>query len=198
MVDVPLQDVIAAHIDTLAAHGEEFLPMIRLLLLLGEGPVSPERLAADMHTTRAEAEAFLQAAGLVVDAEGNIQMVAGAGCALDTLLFPLLTGRSVPVFSTCPATGRPIRLTVTPDGIADLDPASVVLSLRLPGPETHADTVQTTICAYGHFFADREHAATWPPLHPEAVLLSVADAAQLAHEIATAARGYAEQHAVAG
>ena len=50
-----------------------------------------------------------------------------------------------------------------------------------------------TICAYGHFFVDREHASAWPDLHPEAVLLSVEDAVHLAHEIANAARRYAEK-----
>lgn len=193
MLDIPLQEIITAHINALAADAEEFLPMIRLLLLLGEGPVSPRRLASAMHRTTSETEAFLQSSGLMVDASGNIQMVAGAGCALDTLLFPLLTGQLTRVVSTCPATGKEIRLTVTPEGIEDLDPQGAVLSLRLPGSETRACNVQATICAYGHFFVDREYASTWPDLHPEAVLLSVEDAARLAHEIANAARWYAEK-----
>jgi len=108
-------------------------------------------------------------------------------------LFPLLTGRPARVVSTCPATGKPIRLTVSPQGIEDLDPPGAVLSLRLPSPETSAGNVQSSICAYGHYFVDREHASTWPSLHPEAALLSVADAAHLAREIANAARGYAER-----
>lgn len=167
--------------------------MIRLLLLLGEGPVSPERLATVMHWKSSQAEALLQAGGFVTDDEGNIQIVAGAGCALDTLLVPMLTGHSSPVVATCPATGRQIRLTVTANGVEDLVPPSAVLSLRLPNLETRAETVRGTICAYGHFFVDREHAVTWPALHPEAAVLSVADAAQLAHEIANAARSYADK-----
>lgn len=193
MADITLQAIIAAHTDLLAAHAEEFLPMIRLLLLLGEGPISPERLATVMHWAPSETGAFLRSSGLVVDAEGHIHTVAESGCALDALLVPMLTGHSAPVVSTCPATGKKIRLNVTPNGIENLDPPSAVLSLRLPSPETRADTVRGIICAYGHFFADREHAAAWPALHPEAVVLSVADAAQLAHEIATAARSYAEK-----
>lgn len=113
--------------------------------ILGEGSVSPERLATALRWTPAEVEAFLRSAGLVVDAEGHVRTVAGAGCALDTLLFPPLTGRSARVVSTCPATERPIRLAVSPQGIEDLDPPGAVLSLRLPGPETSAGTVQDTI-----------------------------------------------------
>ncbi len=82
---------------------------------------------------------------------------------------------------------------MTPQGVEDLDPQGAVLSLRLPGPATHARNAGETICAYGHFFVDQEHASAWPDLHPEAVLLSVEDAVSLAREIANAARRYAEK-----
>lgn len=109
-------------------------------------------------------------------------------CALDTLLFPLLMGRVARVASTCPATGRPIRLTVTPQGVADLEPRTAVISLLLPEEAINVCNAQETICAYGHFFVDQETASTWPDLHPEALLLSVADAFSLAREIANASR----------
>jgi hypothetical protein len=193
MVDLPLQAIITAHTDALAAHAEEFLPTIRLLLLQGSGPVTAEQLATAMQWTRSEVEAFLRSSGLVVDAAGTLQTVAGSGCALDTLLAPMLTGRSTRAVSSCPATGKEIRLTATPYGVEGLDPPGAVLSLRLPGPETRAMNAGETICAYGHFFVDREHASAWPDLHPDAVLLSVDEAAQLAHEIAKAARRHAER-----
>jgi len=193
MKDLSLQDIIVAHTRTLANHLEEFLPLIRLLLLLGEGPVSPEQVATTVHWTPQQVEEILQTWGLVVDAEGTLQTVAGAGCALDALLVPLLSGRSSQVSATCPATGRLIRLIVTKDGIQDLEPTSAVLSLRLPGETTNAENVQATICAYGHFFVDREYASAWPGLHPEAVLLSVEEAAHLARAIAEAACGYAAE-----
>jgi Alkylmercury lyase len=193
MIDLPLQDIITAHTDALSAHAQEFLPTIRLLLLQGSGPVSPEQLATEMQWTCSEVGAFLRSSGLLVDADGNIQTVAGSGCALDTLLAPMLTGRSTRVDSTCPATGKEIRLTATPHGVEDMAPEGAVLSLRLPSRETSAGNARETICVYGHFFVDREHASTWPGLHPDAVLLSVADAAHLAREIAHAARRHAEK-----
>lgn len=193
MLHIPLQEVITAHTDALAAHAEGFLPMIRFLFLQRSGPVSPDRLATAMHWTPSEVEAFLHASGLVLDDRGTIQTVAGSGCALDTLLFSMLTGHATRVVSTCPATGKEICLTVTPQGIESLDPQGVVLSLLLPSRETSASNAQETICSYGHFFVDQEHASTWPGLHPEAVLLSIEDAAHLASALANAARRYAEK-----
>lgn len=192
MQDISLQDIIKAHTDVFSAHAQEFLPMICFLLLHREGPVSPERLATAMHWTRAEVEAFLHASGLVVNDHRTIQIMPGGGCALDTLLLALLTGQPAHVVRTCPASGRPIRLTVTEQGINELDPPGTVLSLRLPNAETNVSNTQATICTYGHFFADREAASTWPGLHPEAVLLSGEDAFHVACAIANTARKYVE------
>jgi alkylmercury lyase len=208
MRDIPLQDIIAAHTDTVDTNQlEEFLPAIQFLLLRGSGPVTPLRLAAALHRTRAQVEMLLPSSGLVVGPDGNIHLPPGphqihldgetfsGWCALDTLLFPLLMGKAARVVSTCPATGKPIRLTVTPQGIRDLDPIAPVVSLLLPDETTNVCNAQETICAYGHFFVDRGIASTWPDLHPEAVLLSVEDAAHVAREIATVSRRYAEQQA---
>src|SRR5258708_4905652 len=193
MIDGPVQHVITAHTDALAVSAEGFLPMIRFLLLQRSGPVSPDRLATAMHWTPSEVEAFLHVSDFVIDDRGALQAVAGSGCALDTLLFSMLTGHATHVVRICPATEKQICLTVTGAGIEDLDPQSAVLSLRLPSRETNASNAQETICSYGHFFVDREHASTWPGLHPQAVLLSIEDAVQLASALAHAARSYAEK-----
>ena len=193
MSQLTLQEIITAHTDALAAHSEGFLPTIRLLLLQGAGPVSPERLATAMQWTPQQVEAFVHDNDLAIDDRGHIQIVPGSGCALDTLLLPMLTGQQAHIVRTCPATGRQIRLTVTPEGIRDPNPPSLVLSLRLPSLETNASNAQATICAYGHYFVSREAATTWPGLHPEAVLLSVEDAARLAEALASAARTYAKK-----
>ncbi len=206
MLDIPLQDIIDAHIDAAAQMQEEsFLALLQFLPLRGSGPVDPKRLSTALRRTLPEMEPLLQSSGLVVGPDGYIHLSSGphqihlngetlsGWCALDTLLFPLLMGHAARVVSTCPATGRQIRLTVTPQGIADLDPQAAVVSLLLPGEVTNACNAQATICAYGHFFVDRAHASIWPDLHPEAVLLSVEDAAHLAREIAHVARRYVEK-----
>ena len=59
MCDVPLHEVVIAHTDALAAHAEEFLPMIRVLVLMGEGPVTSERLATQMRWMPSKVEALI-------------------------------------------------------------------------------------------------------------------------------------------
>lgn len=206
MRDIPLQDLITAHTDMADTNQlEEFLPLVQFLRLRGSGPVTPLRLATALRLPRAEVEALLPSSGLIVGSDGTLHMSPGphqihldgeifsGWCALDTLLFPLLMGQLARIISTCPATGKLIHLTVTAQGIRDLDPIASVISLLLPDETTNACNAQETICASGHFFVDREHASTWPDLHPEAVLLAVADAAHLAREIAQVSLRYAEK-----
>jgi len=75
MLQIPMQEIITAHTDTLSNHYEEFVLLIRLLRLLGEETsVSPEHLATATHHTRAEVEAFLQSTDLVVCRDGTIDL----------------------------------------------------------------------------------------------------------------------------
>ena len=112
-------------------------------------------------------------------------------CALDTLAFPPLLGRTARVISSCPVTGKLIRLTVTPETIVDLEPASAVVSVHLPGEDTDLCHIQEDICNDGHFFMSHSVASTWPSLHPKSVLLSVAEAAELGWGLASAIRSIA-------
>ncbi len=101
MSQLTLQEIVTAHTDALAAHSEEFLPTIRLLLLQGAGPVSPSRLATAMQWTPQQVEAFVHDNDLAIDDRGHIQIVPGSGCALDTLLLPMLTGQQAHIVRTC-------------------------------------------------------------------------------------------------
>jgi alkylmercury lyase len=112
-------------------------------------------------------------------------------CALGTLAFPPALGRTARVISSCPVTGKPIRLTVTPETIVDLSPASAVVSVHLPGEETDLCYVQADICNDGHFFVSHSVASSWPSLHSKAVLLSVEEAAELGRGLASAIRSIA-------
>lgn len=208
MREIPWQAVLTAHADTVSSNSkflEELSPLVQFLRLRGSGPVPPLRLATALRLSPTEMEARLPSSILVVGPDGNIHTAPGphqihldgetlaSWCALDTLLYPLLVGQAAHVVSTCPATGRSIRLTVTEQGIADLDPEGAVVSLLVPSETTNVCNVQETICAYGHFFVDREAASTWPDLHPEAVLLSVEDAARVAREMGSLTRASLEQ-----
>src|SRR5712692_3334777 len=150
-----LQKAIKAHEDFVAVHPEDFRLSLPLWRLLAEGvPVSLEELATESHRPLNEIQAFLHSSDVRVDQEGHIiglglsfqptrhQFHLGGKtlytwCALDTLAFPALLGRTARVISSCPVTGKEIRLTVTPEAIVDLSPASAVVSVRMPGEETN-------------------------------------------------------------
>src|SRR5260370_5193792 len=103
-------------------------------------------------------------------------------CAFDTVLFPPLLQVEAHVQSVCEASGQPITFVATPEGIADLLPATTVLSLILP--TERCDCVRGTFCQQSLFFQTEEAASPWVALHPEAVLLSVDAAASLGQIVA--------------
>jgi alkylmercury lyase len=167
-----------------------------------------QELASTSHRPLQEIQAFLHTSDVRVDQEGNIiglglsfqptrhqfhlgEQTLYTWCALDTLAFPALLGRMARVISSCPVTGQEIRLTVTPEVIADLEPAGAVVSVHLPGEDTDICHVHEDICNDGFFFVSREVASTWPSLHPKAVVLSVEEAAQLGRAFASTLRSLA-------
>ena len=201
MTSQTLQKALKAHVDFFTAHADQFRLALPLWLLLAEGsPVSLEHLANVSHRSLDETQAQLPSLDVRLDQEGKI-VAAGVSlvptrhqvqvgeqplfgwCALDTLMFAPLLGRTARVISSCPVTGKEIRLTVTPEAILDLSPADAVISVHLPGEETNLCHVQEDLCNDGLFFVSHDVAAAWPRLHPQAVLLDVAEAAQLGREL---------------
>ena len=104
-------------------------------------------------------------------------------CALDTLMFPMLLDRPARVVSSCHTTGVPVRLTVTPTGVTELDPPDAVVSVVTPDAPT---SVRSAFCHQVHFFASRESAAPWLAEHPEAVVVGVQEALRLAQPLVQA------------
>ncbi|ASU84092.1 alkylmercury lyase [Nocardiopsis gilva YIM 90087] len=94
-------------------------------------------------------------------------------CAMDTLVFPAILGESARVTSPCQATGEPVRLTATPDGPTDVEPATAVVSLVTPD---HATSVRTSFCNQSHFFTSAKAAKNWLADHSDARVLPIAEA----------------------
>jgi alkylmercury lyase len=204
-----LQKALTSHVDFFTAHAEDLRLWLPLWHLLAEGsPVSLERLASVSLRSLPELQAALPSLDVRLDREGNIlasglsllptahqfhlgEQALYTWCALDTLVFAPLLGRTARVVSICPVTGKEIRLTVTPEAIRDLSPSDAVISVHLPGEETNLCHVQDDICNDGLFFVSRDVAAAWPALHPQAVLLTVEEAAQLGRDLATTIRSLA-------
>jgi alkylmercury lyase len=104
-------------------------------------------------------------------------------CALDTLVFPAVLGETAHVQSPCHATGTPIRLTVQPDQVTRVEPATAVVSIVSPDAPA---SIRTAFCSKVHFFATPEVAKPWLAEHPGAAVLPVADAFHLGRPLTEA------------
>lgn len=104
-------------------------------------------------------------------------------CAFDTVLFPPMLQVKAQVQSVCSETGQPITFVATPDGIEDLTPHTSVLTLVLP--EQRCDCVRGTFCLQSLFFQSEQAASTFLTSHPEAISLSIEDAARVGRTVAS-------------
>jgi alkylmercury lyase len=95
-------------------------------------------------------------------------------CASDTLFFTIILGEETAAESSCRATGVPIRLVLTPDGVTSVAPPEAVVSQR--HRSGLAGNLRSDVCDHGHFFASPSAAAAWVAEHPDGQLLSIADA----------------------
>ncbi len=179
-----------------------FVPLLRLLAR-GE-PVTVGDLAAATSRSQAEVERALAARpdtefdeqgrivgyGLTLRPTPHRFEVDGRAlytwCALDTLIFPALLGRTARITSPCHATGTPVRVTAGPDGVADVDPAQAVVSIVTP---QHASAVREAFCNQVHFFASRQAAEPWLAANPGASVVTVADAYRLGRPLTGTAVG---------
>lgn len=104
-------------------------------------------------------------------------------CAFDTVLFPPSLHAEAQVQSTCTVTGHPIAFVATPEGtIKNLAPASSVMSLIIPAERS--ECVRATFCEQSLFFESEQAASTWLATHPEAILLSIEEAAAVGKAVA--------------
>jgi alkylmercury lyase len=103
-------------------------------------------------------------------------------CAFDTVLFPPLLQVEAQVQSVCEATGHPITFVATPQGVEQLSPATSVVSLIVPAER--CDCVRGTFCHQSLFFQSEQAATFWMASHPEAISLSLEEAAWVGQAVA--------------
>jgi alkylmercury lyase len=94
-------------------------------------------------------------------------------CASDALTYPVILARPGRIESTCPSTGQPIRVEVTPDRVVLADPETAVVS-RIR-PDAAVADVRAEICALGNFFASPRAAADWQAHYPHGALVLIAE-----------------------
>jgi len=184
-----------------------FYPTLLRLLLRGR-PLTTAEVAAAAGLPEAEVATALSLEPIERDGEGR---VVGAGltiaptphrfhvdgrdlytwCALDTLTFPPLLGVSAEIESPCQATGTPVRLTVTPDGVTSVEPSTAVVSIV---PIDHAPNIRTAFCDHVHFFRAPTDASEWLAGHPGGVIVSVAEGFALGRGFAEDIAGPSRDH----
>src|SRR5258708_10310020 len=142
-----------------------------LLRLLARGyPVTPGRMASALQMTAEQAAEVLAAlADLEVDLSGHVVgwgltfiptphrfLVNGqqfyTWCVLDALTYPALLQVVASVESSCPVSGAPVTLSITPAGVHDLAPAGAVVSVVIPGQGSACDGDRGSFCAQSLFF----------------------------------------------
>jgi len=108
-------------------------------------------------------------------------------CALDTLVFPTILGRTAHVVSPTPGSGELVRLTVDPTaGVTALDPQTAVVSIVTPDAPA---SIRAAFCNHVHFFATREAAEPWLGDNPAATVVPVAEAYALGRPLAQSLLG---------
>jgi alkylmercury lyase len=176
----------------------ELLPHAIRLLAEGE-PVALEQLAAAAGLAVEDVQAALAAqASAERDDQGRLVGLAltlrptthritvdgrslFAWCATDTLVVPVMLGRPAVIESTCPQTGRAIRIELTPDEVEHVDPPDAVMSAVRPRGELA--NVRSDTCDHGHFFSSRAATAAWAESHPDGHIYPVEEAFQLDRQV---------------
>ncbi len=169
-------------------------------------PVSPDALAQALDCPR---EQVLETLRLYPEAEydpaGNLaglsftlhqtrhQLLLGertfsGWCAPDVLVFPVVLGCPARIVSTCPVTAMSIQLTVTPDHIEDLSPASAAVSIvkdgGMLGKLKEAGCIRQGSCDHQFFFTSQQVVAPWVSAHADFIVFPVEEAFQGLREVA--------------
>lgn len=162
----------------------------------GQRPVSLDQLATHVGLPAAETMRLLQLTwqGRVDLRDGMIRLDArpggprryrmhaggrpvgpGKGCSGDMYLLALALGRPIHAEATCPATGTPIRVDITPEGVARIDPSTAVVAVvNLDADLTLGpDRTDAEVCARQPFFASAQAASRWLADHPQGRLIPV-------------------------
>ena len=101
-------------------------------------------------------------------------------CAWDALFLPELLGRPARVESACEASGRPVRLRVSPERVESADPGSACISFLTPDRSRFEQDIVRDFCHYVHFFRSRNDGDTWIAKTPGTFILSLDEATELA------------------
>jgi alkylmercury lyase len=184
--------------------------LVRVMRELAQGrPVPRERvdeIVAEMGIARDEAYRLLEGVA-ERDTDENIFGIMGlslndtphrfyvngaqmsAWCAEDTLFLPAVLGRSATVESVSPVSGKRVRLTVSPQGVEEVDPTGAVVSVVIVDPDNpdmgSVEAIWGAYCHHTFFFASRQEAERWAAGRDDIEILSVGEAYELGQQLSS-------------
>src|SRR6266852_2150300 len=191
--------------------------LIRVMRKVADGyPVTGRQLdeiVAELGLAQEEALPFLQKI-TERNAEGHILGILGlslnetahrvqvngvalsAWCAEDTLFLPAMLQRTATIESPSPISKEKVRLTVSPERVEAVSPASAVLSMVGVDPTEESmasvEAIWMTFCNHIHFFASRAEAEQWAAVKANISVLTVDEGFALARQLLSRVLPYAE------
>ncbi len=188
---------------------DEQVAAIALYRELAKGAaVTPHQLAGALGVTSVETEALLSRPSIralsYLDDDGGVLGFGGLAaapmahrlqidgrtlwtwCAWDSLFIPEILGEEARVESRDPRTGNMIRLTVGPDGVRASEPEAPVVSFVAADAEQFnrsAENVMGSFCHFVFFFESRASGEAWTAENAGTFILSLDEAAELAHRL---------------
>jgi len=214
----PLVDEMASSMrNRLLDYGPEHSRLLlRVLRRLAKGrPVTAKQvdhIITDLGIAREEAHQFLRTVaerdtansvvgimGLSLNDHPHRVFVNGASlsawCAEDTLFLPSLLNQTATVESFSPVTGEKVRLTVSPERVKDVNPASAVVSIVIVDPAEHdmasVKAIWSNFCRHIHFFASREEAEQRAVGREDIAILTVDEGFELGRQVWSKVLSYA-------
>lgn len=172
------------------------------LTRLEERPTTVRQLAAALGVPEAEAiELAWRASRVRPDQHGRIHLAAPfggsggpsrrkvivggrelpvSGCAPDLLPAAAVLDVGFRVEEICPATGTPIRIEFTPDGVGRVEPPEAVVALVAPEVagtygEAEIEQINRDLCSQQPFFASPQAAQGWLDAQPGGRLVPITE-----------------------
>ena len=199
-------------------YGPDLSPLlVRLMRELAHGHPVPrrrvDRIIADIRIAPEDAHKLLREV-TERDADNNVVGIMGLSlndtphrfyvngarmstwCAGDALFLPPVLDRTASVESVSPVSREKVRLTVSPQGVEEVDPAGAVLSIVIVDPDDadmgSVEAIWGTFCHHLFFFASREEAERWAAGRDEIEILSVEEAYELVRLVSSRFLAYGQ------
>ena len=102
-----------------------------------------------------------------------------AWCAYDALYAPGVVGKTAQISSRDPVTGEPISMTITPNGVAEVQPEGTVVSV-VGGDTDMKGGPESLRCSQMLFFGSRETAEQWLQGRAGVAILTVQEVFEIA------------------